>query len=100
MSQWDEADVDHLALLSRIKLTDEEKRILDGNLKKILKHMATLDEINTDNVEPCTHILETMTNVMRADEPISDFDREDFLKNSPDQVGGMIKVPTVIQFEE
>jgi len=100
MSQWDEVDVSHLAYLCRIKLTDEEKRVLDGNLKKILGYMASLDALDTEGIEPCTHILETMVNVTRSDEPNGEFSPQDFLKNSPDHVGGMIKVPPIIQFEE
>lgn len=100
MSLEDQANIEHLAKLSRIKCSQEEKHRLATNLKKILSYMELLNEVNTDGVDPCTHVLETIYNVMGDDEIEGEMTREDFFKNAPDHVGGMIKVPPVIQFEE
>lgn len=101
MSLADEADVDHLAKLCRIKLKVEQKKKFETNLKKVLDYMDFLNEVDTEGVTPCTHVLETMENVSGDDIPRKEpFDKETFFKNAPDQVGGMIKVPPVIQFEE
>ena len=92
-----EANIPHLAKLCRIQCSEEELKKLEDNFQKILGYMELLDEVNTQDVPPCTHVLETIQNVMEEDEIKAGFDRNDFLKNAPDQVGGMIKVPPVMQ---
>lgn len=99
MSKTD--DIEHLAHLCRIKLSKDRKAKTEENLKKVLNYISQLEEVDTTDVLPCTTILETMVNVMGEDKERSiQFSRESFLQNAPDQVGGMIKVPPVIQFEE
>ncbi len=101
MPSNDKIDAKHLSDLCRIKISEEENKLLDKNLEKILAYMDQLTEVNTDDVPACTHVLETMTNVMEEDKPNpTGFDRNLFFENTPDHVGGMIKVPTIIQFEE
>ncbi|NGX39103.1 MAG: Glutamyl-tRNA(Gln) amidotransferase subunit C [Chlamydiae bacterium] len=93
-------DIDQLAHLCRIQCSEEEKKQLSKNLTKILDYINLMNEIDTDGVPPCTTVLETMTNAMREDEPEVPLKREDFLAMAPDHIGGMLKVPPVIQFEE
>ena len=97
-----EANVDELAKLCHIKCSEQEKEKIQANLEKVLGYVSLLNEVETKDVPPCMHVLETMINVMEDDEPRNGekMSREDFLKNAPDQVGGMIKVPTVIEFKE
>ena len=99
MSDSSYIDVDYLADLSRIYLSDEEKLVVATSINKILNYMTLVEEVDTTDIAPCTHVLETLSNVMRDDIPSLPMDRELFLKNAPDTVGGMIKVPPVIQFE-
>jgi len=96
----EDASAEHLAKLCLIKLTDKEKETLGENIKQILSYMDLLNEVDTNSLQPCTTVLETMVNVMREDTEGAHFDREQFFKNVPEHVGGMIKVPPVIQFEE
>lgn len=99
MSSGD-ASAEYLANLCLIKLTEKEKEALNQNLRKILDYMELLNEIDTSDVLPCSTVLESMTNVIRPDVEGPPFDRAEFFRNAPDHVGGMIKVPPVIQFEE
>lgn len=100
MTYKKDIDTDHLARLCRIKLTQQEKENLAISLNNILKYMDLLDEVPTEGVLPCVSVLETMQNVVGEDIVGALLPRDTFLSNSPDQVGGMLKVPPVIQFEE
>lgn len=95
-----DASAEYLSNLCLIKLTDKEKETLNHNLSKILEYMDLLNEVDTSAIAPCVSVLETMVNVMREDVEGPPFDREQFFRNAPEHVGGMIKVPPVIQFEE
>lgn len=92
-----EVNISRLAKLCRIQCSEEELKRMENNFQKVLGYMKLLDEVDTQDVPPCTHVLETIHNVMEEDEIKTGFDRNEFFKNAPDQVGGMIKVPPVIQ---
>jgi aspartyl-tRNA(Asn)/glutamyl-tRNA(Gln) amidotransferase subunit C len=100
MSDFDEKELSKLMKLCRVHCSEEEKRKLLANLKKILVHFTHLQEIDTEGVEPCNHVFGTMQNVMRQDITGDVLSREKFLANAPSHVGGMIKVPPVIKFTE
>lgn len=97
MVQFDKDTIQNLILLSRIECTEEQKEALLGDLKKIIAYFEQLNEINTDNVPPCDHVLADINNVMREDTVGPTLPREMFLANAPSHIGGMIKVPTVIK---
>lgn len=97
MSHFDENDLNKLMKLCKIACSAEEKQRFYNSLSKVVSYMDQLSEVCTDGVKPCNHILETMHNVMRDDEPKNTLSREEFLSNAPSHVGGMIKVPTVIK---
>lgn len=99
MSRDNECHSNELAELARIELTEEEVEIFNRNLKKILGYMQLIDEVDTKDVLPCAHVLETIYNVMSEDEEGPLLPREIFLANAPDSVGGMIKIPPVMQPE-
>jgi aspartyl-tRNA(Asn)/glutamyl-tRNA(Gln) amidotransferase subunit C len=96
--QFDSEEFNKLTKLCRIECTEEEKEIFSESLRKVLKHIEQLNEIDTAGVEPCFRILETVTNVMREDEIGELLSREVFLSNAPSHVGGMVRVPPVIKF--
>jgi aspartyl-tRNA(Asn)/glutamyl-tRNA(Gln) amidotransferase subunit C len=98
MPDIDENELDKLAKLSRIEMTPEEKKKLLQNLSKILSYIELLSELDTEGVAPCNHIIETLHSVMREDEIGELLPRDVFLANSPSHVGGMIRVPPVIKF--
>ncbi len=97
MVKLDKQTIQDLTRLCRIDCTEEEQESLLKDLEKILKHIEQLENINTDNVPVCNHILEGMANVMREDRVGEVLNREVFLANAPSHVGGMIRVPPVIK---
>jgi aspartyl-tRNA(Asn)/glutamyl-tRNA(Gln) amidotransferase subunit C len=86
-----------LTKLCRIECTDEEKKKLLGGLKTVLSYIELLSSVDTTGVAACTHVLEEMHNVMRADEVGETLPREVFLANAPSHIGGMIRVPSVMK---
>ncbi|WP_168119903.1 Asp-tRNA(Asn)/Glu-tRNA(Gln) amidotransferase subunit GatC [Paenibacillus sp. HB172176] len=88
-------DVDHVANLARLDLTAEEKERFAGQLNAILKYAEKLNELDTDQIEPTTHVL-PITNVMREDVRKESLPIEKVLLNAPDEEDDQIKVPAVL----
>lgn len=99
MAKLTQETIKNLAKLSRIHCTAEEERTLLDDLGKILHYIEQLNEVDTTDTAPCYQVLEGLVNVMRDDEANDQLPRETFLANAPDQIGGMIRVPPVIQQE-
>jgi aspartyl-tRNA(Asn)/glutamyl-tRNA(Gln) amidotransferase subunit C len=97
MEQFDEKELANLFHLCRIECTEEEKKKLLGNLRRVLSYIGLLEEVDTGGVKPCNHLVETIANVLREDAIGELLPRETFLANSPSHVGGMIKVPPVMK---
>jgi aspartyl-tRNA(Asn)/glutamyl-tRNA(Gln) amidotransferase subunit C len=97
MEKFDEKELEKLTKLCHIDCTEEEKKALHNQLTNFLKYVEQLDEVDTQGVQPCYRVLETLTNVMREDEVGELLSRELFLANSPAHVGGMVRVPPVIK---
>jgi aspartyl-tRNA(Asn)/glutamyl-tRNA(Gln) amidotransferase subunit C len=85
----------HIADLARLHVTDEEADKLTDELESIIKHMELLNELDTTDVEPTTHVLK-LVNVMRDDEPVDIITREEALKNAPDHKDGQFRVPSIL----
>lgn len=89
-------EVQHLAALSNITLTDDEVQSLQGDLEKILEYVSQLAQLDTSGVEP-TYQVTGLENVDRADEVIDyNISREQLLATAPEQQDDQIKVPKVI----
>jgi aspartyl-tRNA(Asn)/glutamyl-tRNA(Gln) amidotransferase subunit C len=97
MVQFNKEIIKYLTRLCRIKCTEEEEEALLTDLGKILNYAEQLQEIDTQNVIPCNHVLEDMFNVSREDIIGETMTREMFLENAPSQVGGLIRVPPIIK---
>ncbi len=97
MAKLDKETILKLTRLCRIDCTAEEQEALLKDLKLILDYFEQLEEIDTENVPPCNHVLENMANVMREDEVGEVLDREAFLANAPSHIGGMVRVPPVMK---
>jgi aspartyl-tRNA(Asn)/glutamyl-tRNA(Gln) amidotransferase subunit C len=87
--------VDYVAHLSRLALSDEEKDLFAQQLDAILESMEKLNELDTSDVEPMVHIAPG-NNVFREDEPGDSLPRQDALMNAPEQGEGCFKVPRII----
>jgi len=91
-----EEDVRKIAKLARLKLTDDEVKLYQGQLLKILDSMAELSKVDTSKVPPTTSVLGA-TNVLRQDEPKPFQDVEALLSNAPEREGPYYKVRKVIE---
>lgn len=96
---YDEEKLLALEKLCKIQLDSDEKTLLHQNLRSILLHIEKLQELDTTHIEPLTFVHAGETAVLRDDEPEQLMDRDTFLSMAPEQIGGMIKVPTVIKDE-
>ncbi|HBU85861.1 Asp-tRNA(Asn)/Glu-tRNA(Gln) amidotransferase subunit GatC [Paenibacillus sp. UMB7766-LJ446] len=89
-------DVQHVAKLARLNLTAEEEQTLTGQLNAILKYAEKLNELDTDDIEPTTHVLH-VSNVMRDDETKESLSIEQVMRNAPEEEDGQFKVPAVME---
>ncbi|WP_294515744.1 Asp-tRNA(Asn)/Glu-tRNA(Gln) amidotransferase subunit GatC [uncultured Intestinimonas sp.] len=74
--------VDYVSILSRLKLPQEEKERMTGELEQILVYMDVLDGLDTSGVEPMSHVF-PLKNVLRPDEVVPSGDRAALLANAP-----------------
>jgi aspartyl-tRNA(Asn)/glutamyl-tRNA(Gln) amidotransferase subunit C len=89
-------DVEHIANLSRLSLTDEEKVSYTETLGKILNFAAELQELDVTNVPPTTHSL-PLKNVLREDVARDWLSQEEAISHAPDQENGQFRVPAVME---
>jgi aspartyl-tRNA(Asn)/glutamyl-tRNA(Gln) amidotransferase subunit C len=83
----------HVARLARLRLTDDEVERMAGELSSILDHIEKIGELDLDDVEPTSHVIE-IENVLREDEPRPSWPRERVLAEAPDSAEGGFKVPS------
>jgi len=89
-------DVEHVAKLARLGLSEEEKKLFTKQLSDILSFADSLRKINTDKVEPASHAI-SMKNVLREDKAIPFENADDILANGPQVEENMFKVPRIIE---
>lgn len=89
-------DVEHVAKLARLHLSDEERDRLTEQLNAILQYAEKLNELNTDEIAPTTHVLH-LSNVMREDVVKDSLPPEKVFRNAPDEEDGQFKVPAVLE---
>lgn len=89
-------EIEHIAMLARLSLTEEEKELFGAQLSSILDYMEKLNELDTENIEPTSHVL-SLSNVMREDAPRDSIPREDALSNAPDRADTFFRVPKIIE---
>jgi aspartyl-tRNA(Asn)/glutamyl-tRNA(Gln) amidotransferase subunit C len=90
-----EAQVRHVAMLSRLRLTDAEVSDFREQLSRVLEYVSKLGELKLDGVEPMAHALD-MTNVLRDDQPARALTVEQVLANAPRVATPFFQVPKVI----
>ena len=89
-------EVKHVANLARLAITEEEAEKLTSDLDAIISFAEELNELDTENVEPTSHVLD-MKNIFREDVSKPGLPVEEVLKNAPDHENGQIKVPAIIE---
>lgn len=88
--------VEHIAGLARLWITDEEKETFVSQLSNILEYVEKLNGLDTSGVEPTSHVIE-LTNVMRDDAPRPSLPPADTLGNAPDRTEEFYRVPKIIE---
>ncbi|PYV44133.1 MAG: Asp-tRNA(Asn)/Glu-tRNA(Gln) amidotransferase GatCAB subunit C [Acidobacteria bacterium] len=93
------AEVEYVAKLANLAITEEEKRRFIDQLNSILEYVEQLNSLNTDNVEPTAQVVYASEQDlgMRQDEPRVTFSQEESLSNGPATGAGYFKVPKVIE---
>jgi aspartyl-tRNA(Asn)/glutamyl-tRNA(Gln) amidotransferase subunit C len=89
-------EVEHVARLARLELTDADKERMRRELDGILAYIDKLRALDTDGVEPTSHAV-PMTNVMREDAVQPSFPQSEMLANAPDRSGEFFRVPKIIE---
>ncbi len=89
-------EVEHVAKLARLALRDAEIEILTSQLSNILTYVEKLNELDTKDVAPTSHVL-PIKNVLREDSVRASLDREKVLGNAPDRTEEFFRVPKVIE---
>ena len=87
-------EVEHVAKLARLELTEEEKVKFSKQLGDVLEYAQQMNEIDTEGVEPMSHAI-PIVNVMREDEVVHEFSREELMANAPLKEDGLFRVPKI-----
>lgn len=88
-------EVEHVAWLAHIDLSEEEKALFTEQFNEILEYFKKIDEIETENVEPTYHVLD-LENVSRKDKPVPPLTTEEALKNAPKKDKKFVKAPRIV----
>jgi len=90
-----EKNIQDLAKLAKLSFSEKEAKNMFVDFRKILNFIEKLDSVNTDNVQPLTHIHET-TNIYRKDVVVNAEFKSSMLKQAANHNSDYIKVPKII----
>jgi len=88
-------EVEHIAWLAHIELSDQEKTLFTEQFNEILDYFRRIDEVDTEGVEPTYHVLD-LKNVSRKDETKPSLPTEEALRNAPKKENKFIKAPRIV----
>lgn len=89
-------EVEHIAELAKVGLSEEEKALFQVQLSAILEYAAMLQRVDTSAIPPTATVL-PLRNVMRPDEPRPSLPREDVLANAPQAEDGCFRVKAILE---
>lgn len=89
-------EIEHIALLARLSLSEEEKDLFGSQLSSILGYMEKLNELDTKDIHLTSHVL-PLNNVVRDDVPVPSIPRESALINAPSHTEKFFRVPKIIE---
>lgn len=90
------SEMDHLALLARLGLSDEEKDRMANQLGDILQHMERLNQLDTEHIPPTAQVIES-TNVLREDEVHPGLPHDRALANVPRAEEPFVRVLPILE---
>jgi len=88
-------EVEHVAWLARIELSEREKSVFTRQLNEILAYFEKIDEAKTEDVPPTYHILD-LENVYRGDEVQPSLPPEEALRNAPRSERRFFRAPRIV----
>ena len=88
--------VEHVARLARLAITEEEKAVFSEQLSAILTYVEQLNQLDTSKVEPTSHVI-SMQNVFREDRIKKSLPREEVLAGAPEATDEFFRVPRIIE---
>lgn len=89
-------DIDHLAKLVRLRLSDEEKQRLSQQLQSIVEYCSKVAAADVTNLEPMVHSFEHASNVWAEDVPNEGISKDYLSENAPEMKENQIVVPKVL----
>ncbi len=92
----DKSEVDKVAKLARLEITEGEKEVFAEQLSSILDYVEQLKAWDTTGLEPTATVV-GQTNVFREDQVRPSLSADQVLANAPEQEGGFFSVPKIIQ---
>jgi aspartyl-tRNA(Asn)/glutamyl-tRNA(Gln) amidotransferase subunit C len=95
MSGLSRSDVEHVAHLARLGLTEDELSLLEGQLNHILEQYTKLAELDTESIPPTAQTIE-LENILRDDVVTPSLAVADVVGNAPDAAGGYIVSPPIL----
>ena len=87
-------DVEHVAKLARLELTDDEKAKFTKQLDSILQYVEQMNEVDTTGIDPMSHVI-PVTNVMREDVVVYTNTKQELMQNAPEEEDGFFRVPKI-----
>ncbi|UXR87607.1 Asp-tRNA(Asn)/Glu-tRNA(Gln) amidotransferase subunit GatC [Staphylococcus felis] len=99
MAEITHEQVEYIANLARLNVTEEESKALQGTLAGILDFCHQIDNVDTENVKPTNHVLD-LQNVLRDDVAVAGLPQEKALTNAKEVEAGQFKVPAVMNEED
>ena len=88
--------IEYVGILAKVELSDEEKEQAKKDMGSMLDYIDKLGELDTTGVEPMSHVF-PVHNVFREDVVTNTDDRENILKNAPEEKDGMFVVPRTFE---
>ena len=88
--------IEYVGILAKLELSEEEKEQAKKDMGSMLDYIDKLNELDTSEVEPMSHVF-PVHNVFREDVVVNGDDRENILKNAPEQKDGSFEVPKTVE---
>jgi len=89
-------DIAQIALLARLELAEEEIDRLTGHMNQIMAYFTELQELDTEDVEPTSHVI-PIENVFREDRARPSLPTSDIVANAPEEQDGCFVVPRIVE---
>lgn len=88
--------IEYVGILAKLELSKEEKEQAKKDMGSMLDYIDKLNELDTSGIEPMSHVF-PVHNVFREDVVANEDDRENILKNAPEQKDGSFEVPKTVE---